>query len=139
MIIVLTSKTYFSCNYSLNPYMTNGFSHYYHLGESTLIFRGFGCNFESLFHFSMKFLYASRIAADGTPRLRCHIWGYSVCLCLIKGTPGLNELKAANAVNLSQSPGGFHKVSRAHHPKCRLEFFTRPTFSLLMFYCFKGV
>ena len=24
--------------------------------------------------------------------LRRHIWGYSVCLCPIKGTPGLNEL-----------------------------------------------
>ena len=25
-------------------------------------------------------------------RTRRHIWGYSVCLCPIKGTPGLNEL-----------------------------------------------
>ena len=24
--------------------------------------------------------------------LRRHIWGYSVCLCPIKGTPGLNEI-----------------------------------------------
>ena len=24
--------------------------------------------------------------------LQRHIWGYSVCLCPIKGTPGLNEL-----------------------------------------------
>ena len=24
--------------------------------------------------------------------LRRHIWGYAVCLCPIKGTPGLNEL-----------------------------------------------
>ena len=24
--------------------------------------------------------------------LRLHIWGYTVCLCPIKGTPGLNEL-----------------------------------------------
>ena len=24
--------------------------------------------------------------------LRRHIWGYSVCLCPIKGAPGLNEL-----------------------------------------------
>ena len=28
--------------------------------------------------------------------LRRHIWGYSVCLCPIKGTPGLNKLKAVN-------------------------------------------
>ena len=33
----------------------------------------------------MKILYANRIALVGTPR--------SVCLCPIKGTPGLNELK----------------------------------------------
>ena len=26
--------------------------------------------------------------------LRRHIWGYSVCLCPIKGTPGFNELKS---------------------------------------------
>ena len=25
--------------------------------------------------------------------LRRHIWGFSLCLCPIKGTPGLNELK----------------------------------------------
>ena len=25
--------------------------------------------------------------------MRRHIWGYTVCLCLIKRTPGLNELK----------------------------------------------
>ena len=36
----------------------------------------------------MKILKANRITPDGT-----YIWGYSVCLCPIKGTPGLNELK----------------------------------------------
>ena len=25
---------------TINPYLTNGFSHHYHLGESTFIFRG---------------------------------------------------------------------------------------------------
>ena len=39
-----------------NPYLTNGFSHHYHLGESTFILRDIGSDFESLFHFSMKFL-----------------------------------------------------------------------------------
>ena len=28
--------------------------------------------------------------------LRRHIWGYSVCLCPTKGTPGLNELRAVS-------------------------------------------
>ena len=30
--------------------------------------------------------------------LRRHIWGYSVCLCSIKGTPGLNELSASGTM-----------------------------------------
>ena len=47
---------------SLNPFMTNGLSHCYYLGESTVIIRGIRCNFEFLFHCLMKFLYANRIA-----------------------------------------------------------------------------
>ena len=53
---------------TFNPYLTNGFSHHYHLGQSTLIIRGIRSDFEFLFHFSMKFLLANRIAPDGTPR-----------------------------------------------------------------------
>ena len=37
-----------------NPYLTNGFAHHYHLDESTFVFRGVGCDFYFLFHFSMK-------------------------------------------------------------------------------------
>ena len=48
--------------------MTNGFSHHYLLDESTFIFRGVRTDFEFLSHFSMKILYANRIAPDGTPR-----------------------------------------------------------------------
>ena len=51
-----------------NPYLTNGFSHHYHLVESTFIFRGVRSDFYFLFNFSMKFLCANRIAPDGTPR-----------------------------------------------------------------------
>ena len=47
----------------VNPYLTNRFSHHYHLG-SPLSFLGVGCS--NLFHFLMKFLYANRIAPDGT-------------------------------------------------------------------------
>ena len=80
----------------------NGFSHHYLLGESTSVLRGIRCDL-ILFSFSMKILCANRIAPDGTPhsaasRTRRHIWGYSVCLCPIKGTQGLNELKAGNKV-----------------------------------------
>ena len=28
-----------------NPYLTNGFSHHYHLGESTSVLRGIRCDF----------------------------------------------------------------------------------------------
>ena len=35
----------------LNPYLTNGLSHHYHLGESTFIYRGSISDFEFLFHF----------------------------------------------------------------------------------------
>ena len=51
-----------------NPYLTNGFSHCYHLDESTFVFRGIRSDFYILFYFSMKFLCANRIAPDGTPR-----------------------------------------------------------------------
>ena len=48
------------------PYLTNGFSNRYQLGESTFIFRGVRSDFYS--HYLMKFLCANRIAPDGTPR-----------------------------------------------------------------------
>ena len=50
----------------INPYLTNGFSHHYHLGESTFIVGGVMSDFYFLTHFSMKFLQAYRIAPDGT-------------------------------------------------------------------------
>ena len=51
-----------------NTYLTNGFSHHYHQGESTFIFRGVRSDFLILFNFSMKILQTNRIAPDGTPR-----------------------------------------------------------------------
>ena len=53
---------------TFNPYLTNGFSHHYQLGESIFVLRGIRCDFKFLFNFSMKILYANRIAPDGTPR-----------------------------------------------------------------------
>ena len=44
--------------------MKYGFTHHYHLGESTLIFSGFICGFKILIHVLMKFLKANRIAPD---------------------------------------------------------------------------
>ena len=55
-------------SFTVNPYLTNGFSHHFRLGESTFIFRGDRSDFYFLSHFSMKFLCANRIAPDGMPR-----------------------------------------------------------------------
>ena len=60
-----------------NPLVTNGFSHAYQMDESTLILRGSGSDFSFLFHFSMKFMSANRIATDGTPRF-AGLYGLSV-------------------------------------------------------------
>ena len=49
-------------------------------------------DFKFLSHYSMNFRYANRIAPDGTPRCAASHLGFTVCLCPIKGTPGLNEL-----------------------------------------------
>ena len=76
------------CNtIGINPYLTNGFSHHYQLGESTFIFRGVRSDFYFSSHFSIKFPCTNRIASDGTPRS-------AVCLCPTKRTPGLNELNS---------------------------------------------
>ena len=40
----------------INPLMTIGFTHHYHLVESTLVFMGFRCDFKILYYFFMKFL-----------------------------------------------------------------------------------
>ena len=53
---------------NFNPYLTNGFSHHYQLDEPTFIFRGVSSDFYILLNFSMKILFANRIAPDGTPR-----------------------------------------------------------------------
>ena len=57
----------------------DGFSHYYHLGESSFIFSGFRWDFNFLFHFLVKFLQANRIAPDGTPRSAVSRWDAAFC------------------------------------------------------------
>ena len=52
----------------LNPLVTNGLSHPYHLDECTLTFNGIRSILSFLFHFPMKFMSANRIALDGAPR-----------------------------------------------------------------------
>ena len=43
-----------SVTVSINPSLKNGF--HYHLDESSVIFRGFMCDFKIVSHFSAKFL-----------------------------------------------------------------------------------
>ena len=66
--IVSTQITALFPNYIINPLLTNGLSHPYHLGESTFNLRGVRSAFSFLFHFSMKIKLANRIAQDGAPR-----------------------------------------------------------------------
>ena len=73
--------------------MTNGFSHHYHLGESSFSFRSARSVVSFLSHFSMNFRLANRMPKMGRRVLQRHIWGYAVCLCPIKTTPDINELR----------------------------------------------
>ena len=52
---------------TVNPLVTNGLSHPYHLDESIVIFRGIRSKISFLDEI-MKFLSANKIAPDGTPR-----------------------------------------------------------------------
>ena len=72
------------------PFLTDGFSHYYRLAKSTFIVRGIRSDFKDLSNLSMKFLLANRIAPDET-FLRCHVWGYIVCLCPTNRTSSVLE------------------------------------------------
>ena len=65
LILSLTPCLYENNN--LNSYLMNGFPHHYQMGESCFIFRSVRNDFHFLSHFSIKFLYANRIAPDGTP------------------------------------------------------------------------
>ena len=49
----------------INPYLTNGFSHHYQLGESIFIFRDVRNDFEFLFHFFDK----NSLSKQKSPRL----------------------------------------------------------------------
>ena len=50
-----TRMQYFTAITFINPYLTNGFSHRYHLGEFTFVFRGLRCDFKFLSHFFDEF------------------------------------------------------------------------------------
>ena len=65
----------------LNLLVTNGLSHPYRFDMSIFVFRGIRSNVSFLIHFLMKFMYAYRIAPDGTPRFAASHLGL-FCLSL---------------------------------------------------------
>ena len=78
----------------INPYLMNGFSHSYQLGEFILIFRGVG----SFFFFFFSFFDEISLCKQNSPRCDAAFCGVTsgamlFCLCPTKGTPGLYELK----------------------------------------------
>ena len=79
---------------NFNLYLMNGFSHHYHLGESTFILRDIRVILKFIPFFDEFSLMHKQTEKPqmGHRVLRHHIWGYFVCLCPIKGMPGLKEL-----------------------------------------------
>ena len=69
---------------SINPYLKNGFSHHYQLGESTFIFRGVRSDFYFLSHFFDEISLCKQNSPRWDDALRRPIWGYAVCLCPTK-------------------------------------------------------
>ena len=83
--------------YILNPYLTNGFSYYCHLGESTFIFRGIKSDFKFSSNFLMKILLANRIAPDGAPRSAAsHLGLFCLHMSNKRDARLLNELTCVN-------------------------------------------
>ena len=63
----VTSTTF--CGH-INPYLTNGLSHHYQLGDSTFIFRGV----RSDFYFSFSFFNEISLCKQNSPR-----WDAAFC------------------------------------------------------------
>ena len=78
----------------INPLVTNGLSHPYHLDESTFILGASGVILHFYFIFRWKSCQQTEKPQMGRCILRCHIWGYSVCICPIKRISGLYRLRA---------------------------------------------
>ena len=79
--------------YLFNPYLTNGFSHCYHLDESTFTLRDARGDFYYFSHFSVTFPCANRIAPNGTPRSAASHLGLSCLPMSHKRDASINELK----------------------------------------------
>ena len=74
-------KVGFTVTANMNPYMTNGLSHRYHLDEPTFTFR------------VIQFFDEFSPSKQNSPRWDAAFWGYILCLCPTKRTTGLDELK----------------------------------------------
>ena len=76
---------FFTTGDQINPFLQNGFSYYYHFGESTFILRGIRHDLKFSYQFLIKVLLANR--------MRRPILGFTGRLCSMKRMPGLNEMR----------------------------------------------
>ena len=60
----------FASSDAIKPYLMNGFSHHYHLGESTFIFRGIRSDFLNF----NQFFYENSLSKQNSPR-----WDAAFC------------------------------------------------------------
>ena len=72
---------------AFNQLVTNGLSHSYHLDDLTLFLGASGVIFH--FYFIFDKIHLSK---QNSPRWDAAFCRYSVCICLIKRTPGLYGL-----------------------------------------------
>ena len=77
----------------INPNKPSGLSHPYQLDESTVIYRGIRSDISFLFHFAMKFMSATRIAQDWSPRFAVSLLGVFCLSMSNEKTPGLYGLR----------------------------------------------
>ena len=80
----------------INPLMINGFTHHYHLGESTFIFRVLRYDFKILL---FPFFDEIPLSKQNSTRWDATLFGitsmmsHTVCLCPIQRMSGLNGLR----------------------------------------------
>ena len=102
--------------YLFNPLVTNGLSHPYHLDGSTFINRSIRSDFSFLFHFSMKFMKANRIAPDGTLRFAAsHLGLFCLPISYKKGRQAYNKHQLIYRQRVHS-----RKISNLHRNSLRL-------------------
>ena len=80
MSVSVLPSTYVCLDY-INPLVTNGLSHPYHLDESTLTVK---------FHF-VSFFDEIHVSKQNNPRWPAAVWSFSDSLCPIRGHQAYND------------------------------------------------